>query len=689
MFLAVLVMANTWVARLDLPDYGAWTGIRPLETKMKMLETFAASGDVDALALGSSIADFGFSAELFSQLMSRHLGRPYRVFNFATGGARPRTLPRLYRLARLVTKPRSVFVLVPPEQKLGEELRQSSPDYALLNAPVGGALTYPLFLPVSRLLWETELFSRAPAIRDLLLFGSYANLQRRIGMEAYRVSAHGDRVSYTFTLKPDLLPLTKQQNEDSVKPFPKSLARTSNAQEMLEFYFAKIDIDAMEELRDLVERDGGRIYLISHAGAAMWWGGPSSNAEYVATRQKFFQAFASKLNATFWNVVDAPVAVPLYGIADDIHLNAYGAEIFTRLAFEASLGRLDGESARRIAAPAASPPLEHLSASTQTFSPQSAILRRPAHEAHPLLRFRMVESLAVPALPQGVDLYAGLRLPDGQDIVVPAFPVGSSDFVAEVDLPPGTEPQSLVLRLMYDEMGTGKVALAYPLADYEWLRSYPSGFGARSAEPGRLQVLALPPERMPGQSLYIALKNREPGIDNLGLQLTAISGAKKGESYTLRQASQVGQLLKTFVPKQIAEGVYEVVVYDAAGGRPLGRSAPLKIWGGARPVASIVAEARPTLADGTVEVSWSGVRAATARDWVGLFPVGGGPGSRLEMVFTQGGAEGRMKFPIPPAVLTEAGAGMYEFRLYSNDNWYLLARSDPVTFKDAVLRIGK
>ena len=121
-FVAMVAAAYAVLARAGLPGYGTWTGIRPLENKMAQLEAFCAQGGVDGLALGSSIVDFGFSAELFSRLMTQHTGREYRVFNFATGGAEPRTLPKVYRFARTVCKPRAIFVIAPAEQRLREEI---------------------------------------------------------------------------------------------------------------------------------------------------------------------------------------------------------------------------------------------------------------------------------------------------------------------------------------------------------------------------------------------------------------------------------------------------------------------------------------------------------------------------------------------------------------------------------------
>lgn len=83
--LVTIICTNILMGLSALPNYGVWTGIRPLEDKLKKLEEFVKEGPVDAIVLGSFIADFGFSAELYSRLMSEKLGIPtgYLIFRRA------------------------------------------------------------------------------------------------------------------------------------------------------------------------------------------------------------------------------------------------------------------------------------------------------------------------------------------------------------------------------------------------------------------------------------------------------------------------------------------------------------------------------------------------------------------------------------------------------------------------------
>jgi hypothetical protein len=82
----------------------------------------------------------------------------------------------------------------------------------------------------------------------------------------------------------------------------------------------------------------------------------------------------------------------------------------------------------------------------------------------------------------------------------------------------------------------------------------------------------------------------------------------------------------------------------------------------------------------TVPVGWAGVAAPTDQDWVGLFPVGGPPESRLDFVFTKGQAEGHLDFPLNGVSHSRLASGEYEFRLYASGGWTMLAKSEPVRF---------
>ena len=471
-FALAAACALALVGAQKVPDYGVWTGIRPLERKVELLEDFAKRGEVDAIAIGSSIVDFGFSAELFSRLMSERLGREWRMYNFATGGAEPRTLPDLYRFARLAAKPKAVFVIAPPEPRLREDIYPQSPDYILERAPVSAALGSVERLRWSRAFWGLPFIRNAPAVRDKLLFGNYRNIQPAVGMEAYDLSPNGDRVSLLAAWGTASLEAVRQQTEAGVPPHG-GPAGEGRIDRMLAQYFARRDAEALRELGRLVRADGGKLYVIVHGNAATFWRRTVATPAFAQGRRDFFEAFASALGADgLWDLTDT-LSIPTYAVSDVTHLNAYGAELYTRAAFAAFTGTaFEGDPAMREGGYEA-PDLEALPAKDPTFNPYVALVRRPAGTAHRGLRFRAVVSLAVPPLPAGVPLQAVLRLPDGRDIQAPARPVGPAEFEADFALPAAPLAQVAILRLVVEEPAR-RYALTNPIAAYAWL---PAGGG--------------------------------------------------------------------------------------------------------------------------------------------------------------------------------------------------------------------
>jgi len=670
-FVATVALAYAVIAALPLPGYGTWTGIRPLENKLAQLERFCAEGPVDALALGSSIVDFGFSAKAFSGLMSQRLGHPYRVFNFATGGAEPRTLPSLYRFARTACKPRAIFVIAPAEQRLREEVSAGSPDHSLAEAPVGPALHSQRLLELDKSLWSLPLLKYSPAARDLFLFTGYRNL--RAGMDSYEVNDHGDRTSYLMTWKLPDLPTQKKVNEIYVKPV--GAAEGADREKALRHFFADTDIAAIRDLRRLAQEDGAALYLFSHAGAATFFGGIGENAQYNEGRREFYRSFADALGAKLVDVDDR-VDIPWYAISDTTHLNTYGARIYTRAAFEAFVGGHDDAHAIASTVEMQPPPKDLFPTLDRTFNAYAALIRRPAGKAGALLRLRMVDSSDVPPLPDD-QLYAALRMPDGGDIVAPAVAIGNHEFVAAVNLPVSDRPQGAVLRLLYDE-GAEKVAAMNTLADYEWIDGYP----ARGLPDGREPpLLAWPPARGPGEEFYVAVR---PGLampPRVALSLRSRDGRR---SVDLGSAELVSaRLARIPIPRDAQTGDYLLTLRDPSSGEVLAPTAAVHITTGGLPhePATVTIAGHPTLAQGHVRVHWGGIFKPRKHDWVGLFPVGSGPGGRLDIVFTDGRAGGDIDFPIAATVAPHLVKGEFEFRLYAAGGWQMLAHSAPFSFE--------
>jgi hypothetical protein len=80
-------------------------------------------------------------------------------------------------------------------------------------------------------------------------------------------------------------------------------------------------------------------------------------------------------------------------------------------------------------------------------------------------------------------------------------------------------------------------------------------------------------------------------------------------------------------------------------------------------------------AGSVVRISWSGIATPTVFDWVALAPLGAGLSTYSEAYYTDGTASGSGTFQ----TLSSMAAGAYEFRLFANDGFVLLAKTGPVT----------
>lgn len=463
-FLTVLGVSCVFILKQETPEYATWTGIRPLETKLELLKNFSAKGEVDTLLLGSSIVDFGFSAELFSELMSNHLGHEYRAFNFATGGAEPRTLPILYRLARLVSKPKSVFVIMPAEFKLPEYNDPGSPDYTLYKSPIGDSLSSQELLTVSWYKWKSPIMQTMPGVRDLILYGEFYNLQKNLGMELYEVNENGDRLNFAFMQDKRKLSYLKQLMEAHIQPFERNT--NEKLHKMTKFYFSDKDIKGMLELNEMIKDDGAKLYIIPHAGAATIWNGTTSKT-YIQARHDFFQAYPAAQQAILCDDITNDLDIPEYAIADTTHLNTHGARIFTRAAFKAMMKNSEVYEESDVLGP----PSDLFSSVSKTFNTFSALVKRPKNMLNSVLHFRIVSSSSVPTLPNS-KLLVALRTPQNTDIIVEAIRLGPNEFIAKTDLPMSMNSEMFVFRLLV-ESNSQNIALNSPLADYEWIASDP------------------------------------------------------------------------------------------------------------------------------------------------------------------------------------------------------------------------
>jgi hypothetical protein len=131
-------------------------------------------------------------------------------------------------------------------------------------------------------------------------------------------------------------------------------------------------------------------------------------------------------------------------------------------------------------------------------------------------------------------------------------------------------------------------------------------------------------------------------------------------------------------PMPSVSGTYEFRLFANDGYTLLATSGPVTVTGGA----TLSATPSSVSAGGTVTVSWSSVSSPTNRDWIGLYHAGDANNAYIDWLYddnctktggNNGSASGTCSFTMPNV------AGTYEFRLFKNDTYTIVATSNSVT----------
>ena len=142
------------------------------------------------------------------------------------------------------------------------------------------------------------------------------------------------------------------------------------------------------------------------------------------------------------------------------------------------------------------------------------------------------------------------------------------------------------------------------------------------------------------------------------------------------------------VPINLSGGTYELRLFANDGYTLLASSNAFTVTGATPPTsATLTATPSSVSPGGTVTTAFSGVAAPTSTDWIGLY-VQGASNSALKgwfydssCTYSPGTARtsGSCAFTVP----TNFSAGTYEFRLFANDGYTLLASSNAFTVTGA------
>jgi hypothetical protein len=352
------------------------------------------------------------------------------------------------------------MLVLPFEEKLGDEIGLDSPDHYLIHAPVQVGLEHPWFLPSWRRAWETPMLRFAAPLRDLALYGSFYSIRYAVSSDVYEYGPHGDRISYNLEQSGKQLLRYRREFQVGLSA-PLSLSSTPQfpTEVMLTHYFAARDVAAARELKTMTARDGCQLVLVAHGPASLLLRNPPLRPSFRKARREFFTALADGLGVPLHFFLDT-FGVKRYAISDNTHLNRYGAAAFSKRLAESLLNR-----------PADDPPVplfpslditDHL-----TFDSYSFVLLRRGAADGTRLRLRFVHSMGVPPL-SNVILFVALRTPDGEDIIAPARLMPDEEVVASFRELPANGFHLYIGRLLGNDVHREKVALSMPLGGYQW-----------------------------------------------------------------------------------------------------------------------------------------------------------------------------------------------------------------------------
>jgi hypothetical protein len=219
-----------------------------------------------------------------------------------------------------------------------------------------------------------------------------------------------------------------------------------------------------------------------------------------------------------------------------------------------------------------------------------------------------------------------------------------------------------------------------PMSEGIFTITFP-GSDAVTVGVGDPQISATPTTVAPGGTVNAAWS----GIvfpnttDWIGLYLVGAPHGSDNPSLAWRYTTGTASGSVPFViPNTVAAGTYELRLFANDGYNLLAKSGPITVTVTPAPAATLSVSPTSIAAGGTVTASWSNIASPTTKDWIGLYLVGAPHGSAnpaLAWRYTTGTASGSVPFVIP----TTVAAGTYELRLFANNGYTLLAKSQALT----------
>ena len=455
----LLLLAINWgLSVYPLPEYGTWTGIQPLEAKLRKYAEFAKQGKVDAVILSSSIGDHGISAETLSQEMSAKNGKPFRAFNLSTGGADFRTYYSLYQILRTIAKPEALYICHPASKALREEDSENSPDFFMAKAPIGEALRNPSQMASSRLLWSFPIVNQSGALRDLLLNGGYKN-RKASHFDTYAINEHGDTLNYSVVSDPATLPPLQKNREEDIKLMYETYTQKPSPSEKLRLLISEKDLNAAKKMIELANSDSCKVTLVS---ADQSVGARSTDSKYVEANKAYYDAIAFSLGVEHIFFIDQ-FSTQVFEIADPVHMNIHGARRYAQ-ALAQNINKQKYQYTDKTDFTE-----QNISTTVDpTFGNWPAISISDPDAGKNTLVAKYVQTWQTPPIPVGSPVWLGLRLPDKTDLIASGEVVSDGVIHAKFEKLP-TVKTAFILRILIEQgEGDKKTPLNAPLASYEW-----------------------------------------------------------------------------------------------------------------------------------------------------------------------------------------------------------------------------
>ncbi len=645
-----LVLPHLTLYGIAMPEYGTWMGVIEVERKVRLLRDFAHEGEVDALILSSSTGDLGLSAEVLTRELSAAYGRPFRVFNFGMGGADLATYPLLYRYARLVARPKQIWVATPVSWS-PPQVRKGSLDELLLMGPLGRHFEHPSVFAASFWFHEIPMVRHAAAMRDAVVHLKFAH-RPITNLDIYQINPHGDTVSWLYNVEQyeGARKLRAGLRDTNLK-----FVQTGDAErkKLRDKVFNPRMISALADLMSLAQQDGASIAVIPFDLAV---GLSMRDQEYLDACAPFFDSLSRYLGARAIDVRPSFEVKP-YMVSDAMHMNTIGSTEFSRLLAARMAGKPDPVPVRY----AASGKIMN-SEPDPKWTTFTAMITKAHDEPSGTLELHFLQNWGLQLIRPDSFASVAVRLADEREFVLPARAMGSGIVLADASgLPLAAQDQILTAQIVPQHKGLG-AGLTFPVASYRWSADrHPAEFYAPKSHArvaaGARTFAALEQIR----ASWSGVENPTPNDWIGAFPAGKPEAARVAYAYTKKASAGSLDLPVLFTP-----GRYELQLHSDVWGS-IAVSEPFDV---VAVTAKVQVVAPNVAADGFIDVAWSDLNYAHDADWVGLF-ADGTTSTSLASRRTGGTRSGTVRLPVGKTLTP----GDYEVRLLSSGGWTVAGRA--------------